>query len=129
MGEEDGNGVTISTPSGPHQRCPAPGVEDIDLVNRYGKIGSKVDRRPAQDDEMNLSQIPMVKNVVLLEKGQERFHSLFARSNKVILVEGIERSSISLLVNELEYYCGLADSLFVAVLHIHIGSLVNQQGD
>lgn len=78
---------------------------------------------------MNLSQVPMFGNVILLEKGQECFHTLVARSNKVILVEGIERGSILLLVNELEHYSKLVDTLVVAVLHIHIGSLVNQQGD
>lgn len=78
---------------------------------------------------MNLSQVPMFRNVILLEKGQQCFHALVTRGNKVILVEGIERGSIWLSVNKFEHYSRLADALVIAVLHIHIGSLVNQQGD
>ncbi len=66
--EKDGNRVTVSTPSGPHQWGPTPVIEDINLVDRYCEIRSKVNRRPAEDYEMNLPQIPMIDDVVIFEK-------------------------------------------------------------
>ena len=79
---------------------------------------------------MDVAQIPVVEDIVLLEKWDKVCHPMISSGSKVVLVKCVQgRSRINQLRSQVKTDRPERNLLVVAVLDIHICSLLDQERD
>ena len=84
---------SLSPRQAAHMRGIRPRNQRRRLRRRRWRGSGEIDRGPAQDDEVDLAEVPLTEDIVAFEDWEEGFHAFLNSGNEVIFVKGIERRS------------------------------------